>query len=188
MGVLPSRGCLFDACCVLWCAQESGRAGRDGSAAVCAVLYRPTDVFRQSTMVFAERDGLRGLYEVRIPHSRVTDATTSEWVSLCGVRQMVRYCEHQGCRRAFLGQALQNVDPVPTYVGGSTTGCTTSANSAYWCTRLCGHACARSCTNCDNCLARQSSSGTKQHACDVTAACAILLRFVCVCVCVFFAW
>ena len=69
MGVLPSRGCLFDACCVLWCAQESGRAGRDGSAAVCAVLYRPTDVFRQSTMVFAERDGLRGLYEVRLLHS-----------------------------------------------------------------------------------------------------------------------
>ena len=44
----------------------------------------------------------------------------------------------------------------------------------------------RFCTNCDNCLARQSSSGTKQHACDVTPACAILLRFVCVCV--FFPW
>ena len=37
--------------------QESGRAGRDDRESHCILLYRPFDIFQQSTMVFTEQTG-----------------------------------------------------------------------------------------------------------------------------------
>uniref|UniRef100_V5GRG9 ATP-dependent DNA helicase n=3 Tax=Ixodes ricinus TaxID=34613 RepID=V5GRG9_IXORI len=61
--------------------QESGRAGRDDAPAVCIVMYRFADIFRQTTSVFAEKTGQENVYA------------------------MVSYCmEARRCRRAVLCQ------------------------------------------------------------------------------------
>ncbi|XP_076287157.1 ATP-dependent DNA helicase Q1 [Lasioglossum baleicum] len=44
--------------------QESGRAGRDGKKSACIVLYRLSDIFKLSTMVFQDKVGLQNLYKV----------------------------------------------------------------------------------------------------------------------------
>ncbi|CAJ0952835.1 unnamed protein product, partial [Mesorhabditis belari] len=44
--------------------QESGRAGRDGQSAVCILMWKMQDMFRQSTSVCAEKHGLENLYSV----------------------------------------------------------------------------------------------------------------------------
>ncbi|XP_066592513.1 ATP-dependent DNA helicase Q1-like [Prorops nasuta] len=44
--------------------QESGRAGRDGKQATCLILYKLSDVFRLSTMVFQDKVGLQNLYKM----------------------------------------------------------------------------------------------------------------------------
>lgn len=41
--------------------QESGRAGRDGSAARCILMYRASDVIRVCNIVHAETGGMRNL-------------------------------------------------------------------------------------------------------------------------------
>lgn len=61
--------------------QESGRAGRDDAPAVCIVMYRFADIFRQTTSVFAEKTGQENVYA------------------------MVSYCmEARRCRRTVLCQ------------------------------------------------------------------------------------
>ena len=42
--------------------QESGRAGRDGKAAECVLYWRAQDMFRISSMVVSDSEGLRGCY------------------------------------------------------------------------------------------------------------------------------
>lgn len=44
--------------------QESGRAGRDGERAECVLLYRFQDIFKISSMMFAEHTGLSNAYEM----------------------------------------------------------------------------------------------------------------------------
>lgn len=42
--------------------QESGRAGRDGNTAECVLLYRFSDIFKVTTMMFTEYTGLKNAY------------------------------------------------------------------------------------------------------------------------------
>lgn len=44
--------------------QESGRAGRDGKRADCILLYRFQDIFRLSTVIFSEYEGLENVYSM----------------------------------------------------------------------------------------------------------------------------
>ena len=61
--------------------QECGRAGRDGAAARCVLLYRPQDYFSHSCMVMTERTGI------------------------CNLDAMARYCQDvSSCRRVLLAQ------------------------------------------------------------------------------------
>ncbi|XP_021932039.1 ATP-dependent DNA helicase Q1-like isoform X2 [Zootermopsis nevadensis] len=44
--------------------QESGRAGRDGLRAECILMYRLSDVFKLSSMVFTQQTGRQNLYNI----------------------------------------------------------------------------------------------------------------------------
>ncbi|XP_065558545.1 ATP-dependent DNA helicase Q1-like isoform X2 [Artemia franciscana] len=66
--------------------QESGRAGRDDSPADCILYYRFGDLFRISTMVFAEATGLENVYG------------------------MVSYCiDSKRCRRHIIAEHFEEI-------------------------------------------------------------------------------
>ncbi|GAB0095737.1 ATP-dependent DNA helicase [Sergentomyia squamirostris] len=66
--------------------QETGRAGRDGNPAECLLLYRFTDMFKITTMLFAETMGLPNAYD------------------------MIRYCiDSSVCRRDLISQHFAEV-------------------------------------------------------------------------------
>ena len=71
--------------------QESGRAGRDNKPATCIMLWRLSDVFKQSTMVFTEKTGCEKLYS------------------------MVGYCLNTDtCRRKIIAEHfLESMEDVP---------------------------------------------------------------------------
>lgn len=55
---------LQNYCIFICCLQESGRAGRDGKRAECILMYRLSDVFKLSGMVFTQQTGLQNLYSI----------------------------------------------------------------------------------------------------------------------------
>uniref|UniRef100_A0A1B0CJD7 ATP-dependent DNA helicase n=1 Tax=Lutzomyia longipalpis TaxID=7200 RepID=A0A1B0CJD7_LUTLO len=65
--------------------QETGRAGRDGKYAECLLLYRFTDAFKITTMMFAEQTGLPNAYS------------------------MIQYCISTQCRRDVISQHFAEV-------------------------------------------------------------------------------
>ncbi|XP_055534231.1 ATP-dependent DNA helicase Q1-like [Wyeomyia smithii] len=66
--------------------QESGRAGRDGKRSDCILLYRFQDIFRLSTVIFSEYEGLDNVYS------------------------MVKYCINgKDCRRKLISKFFAEV-------------------------------------------------------------------------------
>ena len=73
--------------------QEAGRAGRDGSAAECILLYAPGDV-----------QTARFLIENSAENDALTDAehTALRRRALLRLNTMVKYCTTSGCLRAYI--------------------------------------------------------------------------------------
>ncbi|XP_058832299.1 ATP-dependent DNA helicase Q1-like [Topomyia yanbarensis] len=66
--------------------QESGRAGRDGKRSDCILLYQFKDIFRLSSMIFSEYEGLDNVYS------------------------MVKYCINgKDCRRKLISRHFAEV-------------------------------------------------------------------------------
>ncbi|CAN7996798.1 unnamed protein product [Ixodes hexagonus] len=85
--------------------QESGRAGRDDAPAVCIIMYRFADIFRQTTSVFAEKTGQENVYS------------------------MVSYCtEVRRCRRTILCQHFGE-EREETSCNGMCDNCDSTASS-----------------------------------------------------------
>lgn len=86
--------------------QESGRCGRDGSYAECILLYKFSDMFKISTMTFAESNGLRNAYSMvnyainakKCRRDLFSNYFTEVWSEKnCG--KMCDHCFYQGQNR-----------------------------------------------------------------------------------------
>ena len=87
--------------CVGVCAwnQESGRAGRDGKAAVCLLLFDPANLVKQTEHVYYDRDGLQRM------------------------RHMTAYCyDATRCRRRIIAASLDAAH-ASTDCGGGCVAC-----------------------------------------------------------------
>lgn len=73
--------------------QESGRAGRDGEAAECILLYNGSDIFTAKWMI-----------EHTEPNENMTAAEQSavRYQDMNRLNRMVDYCTKPGCLRAFI--------------------------------------------------------------------------------------
>ena len=75
--------------------QETGRAGRDGLAAECVLLYSPADVFSWEALI------RRGAESSELPEAESQQLIDSQIVQL---QQMRRYAQAARCRHAFLSE------------------------------------------------------------------------------------
>ena len=75
--------------------QETGRAGRDGLAAECVLLYSPADVFSWEALI------RRGAESSELPDAESQELIDSQIVHL---QRMRKYAQAARCRHAFLSE------------------------------------------------------------------------------------
>ena len=93
--------------------QEAGRAGRDGEAAECILLYNGSDIFTAKWMI-----------EHTEPNENMTAAEQSavRYQDMNRLNRMVDYCTKPGCLRAFILRGGGNRPAAAARSGRRTSG------------------------------------------------------------------